>query len=961
MWILVNCFLMILGSITLVVGINFFLQNREASYRTSFYILLYCVTSALWCIIYGLIGFIDDFELASLIRVAGIFSIDAFLINEVFFVSRMIKKGRRITTILRAIIVALSIIDFLAYSNRDLDIYVKIGNWTTWYSNAVLSGLRAIHSHFVALAFLTTLITGLVWARSNTLKRQRRFVRMLFIANFILLVFSIPDTFLPIFGIHAVPTSGIGAAGCALVIWYAATRLNSVDIRTGNLIDKLYDFIDVGVIVFNTDHRIALANPYARRMAGGNINSCRIEDLFELEEGESGDIFTGSLNKVYNVNKKGRDKKTYSLQMNAVTDEFGDPYCYMCIFMDISQEVHLIEKLEQANNAKTNFLTSMSHEIRTPINAVVGFNEMISRESNDPLIKDYTANIERAAHHLLTIINDLLDMEQITVGKITINPEHYDLSEVLRDVYTIHSLKAREKGLEIKLLSAPDIPRFLYGDRVRLQQIIINLVTNAIKYTREGSVTVEADYWRRDEDLMDLIIRVTDTGVGIREEDRERLFDVFERFDLDSNKYTEGTGLGLSLTKSLVELMGGTISVESEYGKGSCFTVSVPQIISDIDSPGLDIEEVVKEKGGYAASFVAPSASILVVDDNEMNIKVAEGLIAPLKIKTEAAPGGYEMLDLIGRKHYDLILLDHLMPKMDGITALKRMREDKSHPNQDTPVIVMTANAIRGMREKFLAEGFTDFISKPIEPVVLEDMLRMYLPDDLIEEAPEGEHVSESVSERGLACNDILPEVEGIDISAALKTSTDSKMVVSLMKTFCQSSVSDLGELEDNYHKGVVGNNDEALELYNIKVHALKNSAALIGAMDLSVMARELEYASAEGNRDYVRDHHEEFIKTYEDISYALTNTLLRRDMEEKEAMDGDSFMRNVELAKQAMENYDTLALNDIIVKLTNADPPSEEMKACLTDVREAVRDFDRDRFFAAVDRICHIAREQGI
>lgn len=958
MGIIVNCLSLMLSALLLVYGISFYLKNRGTSRRINFYILTYCLLSAVWCMSFGSIGLAVDFNNAEILRKIGDFAIAAFLVNEVYFVTTMFREKKRTIIILRTVIVVLGIIDFVVFSQTGVNQYIRVGNWTTWVSNPQFWSARVIHFIYMAFGFLTALIAGIVWAKNNTLKRQRSFIRLMFIANFLLLFFSFPDTILPAMGLYGISTSGIGAAGCSLVMLYAATKLNSFDIRMGNITDKIYDFINAGVVVFDTSYRITLANPYAEGLASDSIIKGKIGDLFELEEAEQEDIFTLSLNKAYTVNCLGRDGRTYSLQMNAVLDDYGDPYCYMCIFMDITREVNLISKLEVANNAKTSFLTSMSHEIRTPINAVIGFNEIIARENDTPSVKEYTEYINRAARHLLSIINNLLDMEQITVGKLVINETHYDLSEVIRDVYSINVVKAKDKGLELKVVSAPKIPKFLYGDNVRLQQIIINLVSNAVKYTEKGSVTIEVDYWVREGEDMDLIVRVRDTGIGIKEEDSPHLFDLFERFDQDINNHIEGTGLGLALTKSLVELMGGRISVESDYGKGSCFTVTIPQKVLDYSSVGIDISGSSRSRRRYKASFAAPKARVLVVDDNEMNLRVAEGLMKPLKIQVDRVVSGYEMLDIIKAKHYDVILLDHLMPKMDGITAFKRMKKDMTHPNQDTPVIALTANAIRGMKDRFLEEGFTDYLTKPVEPGALEEMLRKYLPPELLEDpGAEPEPEPAAVSEETPGGSDgLTPElfdsVDGIDINLALTASVDMAMVKELMETFCRSAASDLSELEDFFDKGLIQGMEEGLDSYRIKVHALKNSAALVGAGHLSEMARNLEYAAADKNVDYIDRHHENFVNYYEDISASLSKIIFGSEKPEAVVMDKESFINDLDLACAAMDNFDTLFLNDYVLKLQNVEFPSSDIADPVQRMKDAIRDFDGDAFYEIVDEI---------
>ena len=958
MGIVVNCLSLMLSALLIVYGISFYIKNRGIARRINLFILLYCVFSALWCLCFGSIGLAYNLDNAEIFRKIGDFAIVAFLVNEVFFVTNMFREKKKTIIVLRTVIVILGIVDFIFFSQTGVNLYVRVGNWTTWTSNPDFWFARSIHFAFMAFGFVTAFTAGIVWAKNNTLKRQRSFIRLLFIANFLLLFFSIPDTIFPVLNLYGISTSGIGAAGCSLVILFAATKLNSFDVRMGNITDKIYDFINAGVVVFDTDYRIALANPYAAALSNDSIIKGRIGDLFELEEEDENEIFSLSLDKAHTVNSLGRDGKTYSLQMNAVLDDFGEPYCYMCIFMDITREMGLIQKLEVANNAKTRFLTSMSHEIRTPINAVIGFNEIIARENNTPSVNEYTDYINRAARHLLSIINNLLDMEQITVGKLVINETHYDLNEVIRDVYSINAVRAKEKGLELNVVSVPKIPKFLYGDNVRLQQIIINLVSNAVKYTEKGSVTIEVDFFAREGEDMDLIIRVRDTGIGIKEEDRPHLFDVFERFDQDVNKHTEGTGLGLALTKSLVELMGGHISVESDYGKGSCFTVTIPQKVLDYTSVGIDISDSAKNHR-YKASFVAPKAHVLVVDDNEMNLRVAEGLMKPLRINVDRANSGYEMLDIIKTKHYDAILLDHLMPKMDGITAFKRMKKDNTHPNQDTPVIALTANAIRGMKDRFLEEGFTDYISKPVEPGALEEMLKQHLPQEYIEDpSKEPEPAAEPAAETTAAPEkdefspELFDSVDGIDINLALTASVDMDMVKELMETFCRSSASDLSELEGFFEKGILEGADEGLDSYRIKVHAMKNSAALVGAGHLSEMARNLEYAANDKNMDYIDRHHENFVNYYEDISASLSTILFGTEKPEVMVMDKESFLNDLNQACEAMDNFDTLFLNDYILKLQNIEFPSSDIEDLVQKMKDAVRDFDSDAFYEVVNEL---------
>lgn len=378
------------------------------------------------------------------------------------------------------------------------------------------------------------------------------------------------------------------------------------------------------------------------------------------------------------------------------------------------------------SQSKAKFLANMSHEIRTPINTVIGMNEMILRENKDETIDEYATNIKHASQMLLGLINDVLDFSKIEAGKLEIVEDKYSLATMLNDVILWNEERANQKNLEIKLDIDETLPAVLKGDELRIKQILNNLLSNAIKYTDTGSVEFSVQ-GIRDEKGFALLMSVADTGKGIKKEDLERLFDSFQRLELNKNRYIEGSGLGLNITKQLVDCMNGTIEVQSVYGEGSCFTVEIPQEIIDVTAMGKLGEKQQPAVEAPPQEFCYPDAKVLVVDDNKMNLKVVEALLKRSKIQLDFATGGNECFGMTKEKKYDLILMDHMMPEPDGIQTLHMIREDKDNVNRDTAVIVLTANAIEGMREMYLAEGFNNFLSKPINLEELEKMLGEYL------------------------------------------------------------------------------------------------------------------------------------------------------------------------------------------------------------------------------------------
>lgn len=435
----------------------------------------------------------------------------------------------------------------------------------------------------------------------------------------------------------------------------------------------------------------------------------------------------------------------------------------------------------QANEAKSAFLANMSHEIRTPMNAVLGMSEILLRQEQlSPSVREGIENIQSAGNNLLAIINDILDFSKIESGRMELAEHNYQLSSIIYDIQNLMSFRIKSK--QVKLVTDIDqtLPNELYGDEVRLRQILINLLGNAAKFTDEGTITLRIR-WQREQELAWLKIDVEDTGIGIRQENLEQLFESFQRVDLEKNYAIEGTGLGLAICKQLCILMGGEVSVASKYGKGSIFTVVIPQRIIDDRVIYGDVQKVQKkpeESKKGEKGFFAPEAKVLVVDDNELNLKVVTGLMKPLGMEIDTADSGREAIQLIQEKEYHLIFLDHMMPKMDGIETLKIMKREKK--GFQTPVIALTANAITGVREMYLENGFTDYLSKPVKFAKLLEMLKKYIPSDLIEQEMSQQEIEKKIEQAMEAMEDFDGEkaVESLDSLKAYHLSPEKRKVL---------------------------------------------------------------------------------------------------------------------------------------------------------------------------------------
>lgn len=536
---------------------------------------------------------------------------------------------------------------------------------------------------------------------------------------------------------------------------------------------------------------------------------------------------------------------------------------------------------EKASLAKSMFLANMSHEIRTPINGILGMDSMLLKECKDPTLQEYAQNIQSAGHTLLSLINDILDISKIESGKMKIVNVGYKLFSVLNDCYNMITVRAEAQSLAVFVEVEPGLPSELLGDEIHIRQIINNLLSNAVKYTPKGSVTLRVSHDRvNPTNSMDLPyamlrISVSDTGIGIRKEDMGKLFHSFQRLEEKRNRGIEGTGLGLNLTKNLVELMGGKISVDSVYGEGSTFTVEIPQTIKS-SAPIGDFMSLHRHSmtmvNDDICRFVAPNAKILVVDDVQMNLLVVKGLLKESKIRIDTATNGKIALEMIQKNAYDMIFLDHMMPVMDGMETLSNMKMIEINPNAKTPVIMLTANAIVGVKKLYEDAGFTDYLSKPVSEADLYAMLRKYLPAHYIQDA--ASCLEEAALEPVNGTTERIYETSAgklskftfVDVNKGLSyCMNDEDFYLEMVAEYCKEPK--INELERLFNAG-------DFKGYQVNIHALKSTSLTIGAVELSEHAKALEMACKEGNISYVKAEHVNVIKEYSDLLARLKSVL---------------------------------------------------------------------------------------
>lgn len=618
---------------------------------------------------------------------------------------------------------------------------------------------------------------------------------------------------------------------------------------------------------------------------------------------------------------------------------------------DLLQLVEMkCEEATAAAETKSSFLANMSHEIRTPINAVLGMNEMILREAQDKEIRGYARNIQSAGTALLSLINDILDISKIESGKMELMPEKYQLGGLLYDILLVVQPRAEAKGLQFILDIDENIPGELYGDAVRIRQIITNILTNAVKYTEKGSVTLRVKMERKDIRHIILKVAVKDTGIGIRES-KEVLFASFQRGrDLRAH-HIEGTGLGLSITRQLLEMMGSDLDMESVYGKGSVFSFELVQVVTS-EEPMGNLNDLYRKRLAqeqkYHESFTAEKAHVLVVDDNAMNLKVAQSLLKQTRVQVDTAEDGISCLEKCARNHYDLILMDHLMPHMDGVEAFHRLRADKQGPNYKTPVIIITANAVAGMKQRYLEEGFNGFLSKPVQSLLLEETLIRHLPEELVtlSEPVQTDDTKEREQRRSMrrAAKDL--RMMDMNLDDALQYSSGlAADVLENIAGYLKDSVSNRERIKKEYKTG--NWND-----FKIHVHALKSTSRIVGAVHMAYLLEQMEKAAGRGDVSYIDKNFEELLCEHEqlcvDLEHFLAHPLVSAmiSVEAEVERETGSYLEEAEKFLRGAAEYDVDF--EHLHTFCNCYPAGMPLKKEREELLQAAENFD----YEAIGRV---------
>ncbi|MBO4847340.1 MAG: EAL domain-containing protein [Lachnospiraceae bacterium] len=719
----------------------------------------------------------------------------------------------------------------------------------------------------------------------------------------------------------------------------------STDLRSlTTFVNKLRDF-GCGFIV--NDYGMGYSNIHS--IFNMNIDTVKIDKSI-LREAVNSDIgriiLDSSISMIKKIGKKIiisgiEDQNQVDMAVDMGIDYLQGFYFSNPIsqneFITVLKATKLAKMEEQkaiaSNEAMSSFLANVSHEIRTPINAVLGMDEMILRESKDEKIVEYAKTIEGAGRTLLALINDILDISKIELGKMEIANAEYELSTVLIDVVKMMQQKASGKNLSVILDVDPKTPSRLLGDERRLRQILINIMNNAVKYTEKGSVTLKVLFENLRSDSVDIVFKVKDTGIGIRQEDIPSLFDKFTRLDTDKNKTIEGTGLGLAITSQILNLMDGKIDVKSTYGKGSTFTVRLPQMLVSSDEIG-DIKllkNTPDRSKQIGFTFTAPDAQILIVDDTDVNRLVVKELLAVTGVKIDEAESGNECLEKVKNKAYDLIFLDYRMPGMDGIEVLKALSDLEGNLSKDAVIVALTANAVTGARERFLDEGFDDFITKPVSGSKLMNLLMMYLPGDKISAAPgvdDTQYQEEKKSEWLLKLEDA-----GINTDNGLNNCGTENVYKKVMSDFINSIPSKTEILDKSFK-------EKDYIRYEIEIHAVKSSARIIGADELADLARDMEQACMDKETSFVDDNHEKALSLLLDISKLKEEETV---VPTKGKIDENTWSDAIVTIREFAQNMDKSNIEFILESLKQYEL-TEYMVQCTKEIEMMVSQLEWDK-----------------
>ena len=908
------------------------LCSEKRKYRENRMISVFGIASGIWSVGFGALLLQTDPYIAYVCRSLAMSGVFLYLIMAQVLVCYISGIHKYWQYFLNGISYTGYIVYFMIIQKDQTVYYLDDMGMTYHFKQGLPNTLYTLYSVVIAINIFSVTIHMI---RSSKVKRLKDFGKKFLVVEMLILFGMILDTIFPMIGKSAIPGSSITQFWGMVVLYHAVSVMNRSRINITNMSEFIYYSLSVPVLVYDANQNMKIMNDAASSFLDISqnrleIDSLPISQLFEVEESDTFS-FDG---KYKNIDVICRNNQVFcNLTVNKIKDSYGDTIGYIIIVTDLSERMKTMQALEDAkkeaeaaNQSKSTFLANMSHEIRTPMNAIVGLSELVLKLDLSEKVREYLLDIKNSSLNLLAIINDILDFSKLESGKMELECENYYTGSLLQDVFLIINTQAKKKGLSFSMDVAPDIPNQLFGDKIRIRGILINLLNNSVKYTNKGSVKLEIQMPKKENGMAQLEFKISDTGVGINKNELELIFESFSQVNRKVHRGTEGTGLGLSIVKGYVDLMGGTILVDSVYGEGSVFTVVIEQKIIDAKPVDAFSKKVQEENAFCIGDIKIVNMRVLIVDDNQVNLKVAKSSLEYYGLQVDTAANGQDSIDLCRHNQYDIVFMDQMMPQMDGIEAMQEIR--KISPFYDhggtCKIIVLTANAISGVREQLIKQGFDEYLGKPIDFKKLERLFQQFIPkENMVMSASK----DSSREDTNVAVEEKKPMQESEQLQEWLPTVQVKQGLsycggkitdyLSILKLVYESSESQLKELKTLYEQ-------QDIKSYTIQIHGLKGQLLNIGATELSNDAKRLEQAGKEEDTEFIDANLESFVKQYREL---------------------------LELLKEVLKTY------QLIEEQVTEEAPVSDLSQVVKDIQKSLDDFD----FARASKLIHSVQKEGL
>lgn len=916
-------------------------QSKERKYAGNLLFSLCCFSSGIWSLGFGALILQTDTGMAYMCRAIGMVGVFLYLITAQILVCHISEINGVWRYLVEGVSVTGIVIYFLVIQKDQVVYFLDTMGMTYHFRPGFVNSLYTIYSVVIAFNILGVTIHMI---RNSQAKRIQAFGKRFLLVEILIVLGMMLDTVFPLLGISAIPGSSITQFWGLVVLYHAMAAINRSKVNITNMSEFIYYSLAMPVLVYDAERNIQIMNDAAADFfeeTGGQRSFRHMElgNLFAIDEEEA---FAFAENRK-DIDAVCRKNQIYcSLAVSRINDVYGDTIGYIIIVTDLSERMKTVKKLEEAieaaetaNQAKSTFLANMSHEIRTPMNAIIGFSELLLKMELPTEVREYVEDIANSSRNLLAIINDILDISKIESGKMELVCGDYDTAGLFHDVYLIISGQAKQKGLEFRLKTDPEIPNRLFGDQIRIRGILVNLLNNAVKYTLEGSVSLEVRLLKKEGDTAWLEFRVADTGTGIRQEEIAGLFNKFSQADRKLHYGVEGTGLGLAIVKGYVTLMDGDVSVESVYGEGSVFTVVIAQRMIDEQTMNPSFAGANEARNDFCAGSMKISGiRVLVVDDNAVNRKVAGSSLKYYGLIVDLASGGAEAIELCRRNQYRIVFMDQMMPQMSGTEAMKQIRKinDYYAPGGQGKIVVLTANVVNGIREELLQEGFDEYLGKPMNLKQLEQIFRRFIPEEDMKAGAECSKTDEKVHQEEISgLQEMLPQVDVF--RGMMSCGGHLKDYLGILQMIFRDGEKQLKELRALQEQ-------QDYPDYTVKIHAMKGMALNVGAKQISDMAKQQETAGREGRYGYIDAHMEEFQQEYRSLLAKVRTVLEHYQMLEQaqESAPKEQF-READILelfgniRESIEEYDFAAAAHLI-KDTDADILPEKYRDTFKQIR---------------------------